>query len=246
MMIMGTGITHYETIILSDLHLGSKQSRTKDIIDFLNHNTTNTLILNGDIIDMWAIKRGGKWKDEHTKLVRKILKLSENKVDVIWLRGNHDDFLHDFIPLDLGNIKMREDMIYQDLSGRSHYIFHGDILDVFSTNIKWLAKIGSVGYDMALWLNMVYNRYREWRGLPYYSISKDIKNGVKRAISFITDFEENATKIAKNKNCDGAICGHIHQPIIKDRYMNSGDFVENCTALVETLNGEWKIINVHE
>lgn len=244
-MTMVIGTTHYKTIILSDLHLGSKQSRTKDIIDFLNKNTANTIILNGDIIDMWALKRGGKWKDVHTKAIRKILKLSEKNTEIYWLRGNHDDFIHEFIPFELGNIKMREDLIYTDIKGNTHYIFHGDVLDVFSTKIKWLAKIGSVGYDLALWLNMVYNKYRELRGLPYYSISKDIKNGVKRAISFITDFEENAHKIGKQKHCDGVICGHIHQPIIKDGYMNSGDFVENCTALVETFEGEWKIVYFH-
>lgn len=235
----------YRTIILSDLHLGSKQSRTKDIIDFLEKYTSQTLILNGDIIDMWALKRGGKWKDIHTKALRKILKVSEKCSHVYWLRGNHDDFIHDFIPFQLGNIKIKEDLIYIDAKGKSSYIFHGDILDVFNTDMKWLARIGSVGYDIALWLNSLYNRYREHMGLPYYSISRDIKNGVKKAINFITDFEKNAVKLAKHKHCDYAICGHIHQPAIKEGYMNSGDFVENCTALVEDWNGNWKILEFH-
>lgn len=245
-MIMGIGKPIYRTIILSDLHLGSKQSRTKDIINFLEKYTCQTLILNGDIVDMWAIKRGSKWKDMHTKAIRKILKISESCLNVYWLKGNHDEFINDFIPFELGNIKIKDHLIYIDGKGKSSYVFHGDILDVFITDMKWLAKIGSVGYDLALWVNSVYNKYREWRGLPYYSISKDIKNGVKKAINFITDFEENAIKLAKHKHCDYAICGHIHQPTIKENYMNSGDFVENCTALVETWNGEWSILEFHK
>jgi len=245
MMTTDIGKPMYRTIILSDLHLGSKQSRTKDIISFLEKNTSQTLILNGDIIDMWALKRGSKWKDIHTKALRKILKISEKCSQVYWLRGNHDEFIHEFIPFNLGNIKIQEDLIYVDGKGKSSYVFHGDVLDVFITDMKWLAKIGSIGYDIALWLNSVYNRYREWRGLPYYSISKDIKNGVKKAINFITDFEKNAVKLSKHKGCDYAICGHIHQPCIKEGYMNSGDFVENCTALVETWEGEWKILEFH-
>jgi UDP-2,3-diacylglucosamine pyrophosphatase LpxH len=211
----------------------------------LEENTAQTLILNGDIIDMWALKRGSKWRDIHTKALRKILKISEKCTQVYWLKGNHDDFIHEFIPFELGNIKMQENLIYVDSNGKSSYVFHGDVLDVFISDMKWLAKIGSVGYDIALWLNSIYNKYREWRGLPYYSISKDIKNGVKKAINFITDFEKNAIKLAKHKGCDYAICGHIHQPRIKEGYMNSGDFVENCTALVETWKGEWKILEFH-
>jgi UDP-2,3-diacylglucosamine pyrophosphatase LpxH len=120
------------------------------------------------------------------------------------------------------------------------------VLDIFITKIKWLALIGSVGYDIALWLNRVYNLYREKRKLPYYSISKEIKNRIKSAVSFVNDFEDNAVKLAKLKNCDIAVCGHIHQPDLKENYMNSGDWCENCTALVETLDGKWEIFYFHK
>jgi UDP-2,3-diacylglucosamine pyrophosphatase LpxH len=136
-------------------------------------------------------------------------------------------------------------MIYKGKDKRLYYIFHGDVLDVFSSKFKLVAKIGSIGYDFALWLNRWYNKYREWRGLPYYSISKDIKNGVKSAITFISDFESRAVQMAKKKNCDVAICGHIHQTALRDDYMNSGDWCENCTALVEDSEGKWTIINYH-
>jgi UDP-2,3-diacylglucosamine pyrophosphatase LpxH len=234
----------YNTVIISDLHLGSKAARRDDILDFLDKISTETLILNGDIIDGWSLQRGSKWTKKDTKIIRKLLKISETDTEVIWLRGNHDEFLKDFLPFDLGNIKIVEDYIHQHGSIR-YYIFHGDVLDVFITKVKWLAYIGSIGYDIALWINRWYNRWRAWRKLPYYSISKDIKNGIKKATNFINDFEINAVRLAKGKGCQVAICGHIHQPSLKDEYMNSGDWCENCTVLVETKDGKWKLIDYH-
>jgi UDP-2,3-diacylglucosamine pyrophosphatase LpxH len=234
----------YNTVIISDLHLGSKASRRDDILGFLEKLETDTLILNGDIVDGWALKRGSKWTKKDTKIIRKLLKISETDTEVIWIRGNHDEFLKDFLPFDLGNIKIVEDWIYQSNKKR-YYIFHGDVLDIFITKIKWLAYIGSIGYDIALWINRWYNRWRAFRGLPYYSISKDIKKGIKKATNFINDFEDNAIMLTKQKGCDVAICGHIHQPAMTKHYMNSGDWCENCTALVETKNREWKLIDYH-
>ena len=235
----------FKTIILSDIHLGSKASRTKDVLKFLDENTCQRLILNGDIIDMWSLKRGGKWKESHSKFIDKILKIAKKK-EVIYLIGNHDDFLHKFAPLHLPNIKLLKEYILTDSNNKKLYIFHGHVLDIFITKIKWLALIGSIGYDIALWLNRIYNWYREKRNLPYYSISKQIKNKIKSAVNFINDFEDNAINLAKLKNCDIAVCGHIHQPDLKENYMNSGDWCENCTALVETLDGKWEIFYFHK
>lgn len=235
----------YKTIIISDLHLGSKSSRASDIYKFLDNHTSYNLFLNGDIIDGWALNRGSKWKEKHTKVLRKLLKIAEKGTNVVWVRGNHDDFLETYLGLNMGNIHIREEVIYKGVDKRLYYISHGDKLDVFSSKFKFIAKIGSIGYDLALWLNRWYNFFRIWMGLPYYSLSKKIKDNVKFAINFVTDFEENAIKITKQKNCDVAICGHIHKPEIKDRYMNSGDWCESCTALVEDLEGKWSIINFH-
>lgn len=235
----------FKTIILSDVHLGSKASRTKDVLKFLDENSCQRLILNGDIIDMWAMKRGGKWKDTHSKFIKRILKIAKKK-EVIYIIGNHDEFLHKFAPLYLKNIKLLKEYILTDSNNKKLYIFHGDVLDIFITKIKWLAVIGSIGYDIALWLNRMYNWYREKRNLPYYSISKEIKNKIKSAVNFINDFEDNAIKLAQIKNCDIAVCGHIHQPDLKENYMNSGDWCENCTALVETLDGKWEIFHFHK
>lgn len=234
-----------EITIISDLHLGSKASRRDDIIEFLSNLKTKTLILNGDIIDGWSLQRGSKWTKKDTKIIRKLMKMSENGVEVVWIRGNHDEFLKNFIPFKIGSFKIVEDYIL-DVDGVKHYVFHGDVLDVFITKIKWLSYIGSIGYDLSLWLNRWYNRWRKWRGLPYYSISKDIKNSFKQATNFINDFEGNAIKLARLKNCSIAICGHIHQPDLKDSYFNSGDWCENSTALVKKKNKTWEIVDFHK
>lgn len=236
----------YRTIILSDLHLGSKASRRNDIIKFLEENECDNLYLNGDIIDGWALNRGSKWKEKDTKVVRKILKMAENGTNVVWIKGNHDDFLINYLTLNMGNITIKDHVKYKGIDKRKYYIFHGDVLDVFSNKFSIIAKIGSVGYDFALWLNRWYNVYRELRGLPYYSLSKRIKDGVKAAVSYIGDFELRATELAKNNDCDVAVCGHIHSPKLTKQYMNSGDWCENCTALVEEENGVWKIITLYK
>ena len=235
----------YRTIVISDLHLGSTYSRAKDVTDFLSKNKCDTLILNGDIIDGWALKRGGTWNDSHMKCIRKLIKKSKT-TKVYWLRGNHDDFLHDFIPFDFGKILLREDLEYIGLNGNKYLILHGDIFDIFVNKMKWLAKIGSIGYDFTLWLNKWYNKYREFRGLEYFSLSQKIKASVKEATNFIGDFENNMVLHAKSLNCDGVICGHIHKAELKTidglEYMNSGDWVESNSALVEDLDGNWSII----
>jgi len=221
---------NYKAIIASDLHLGTKDSQAKEFIEFLEQHPTDLLILNGDIIDGWALNRGAKWKKGHTKAVAALLKLS-NKTKIIWIRGNHDEFLSEFIGSHFGNIEIRENYILNN-----YFVFHGDVIDVFITKYKWLAKIGSVGYDFALWLNRWYNRYRAWRKLPYQSISQDIKAGVKAATNYVNDFETTAIKMAAQNGCYGVICGHIHQPadlhINGAHYLNSGDWVENRTAIL--------------
>ena len=243
----------YQTIIVSDLHLGTKDSKAEEFIEFIENHPTELLILNGDIIDGWALNRGAKWKKYHTKVISKLLKLS-NKTKIIWIRGNHDEFIQEFIDSSFGNIEIKEDYVLQfsehveyDIWRRHcFYVFHGDVIDVFITKYKWLSKIGSVGYDFALWLNRWYNRYRKWRNLPYQSISQKIKEGVKQATMYINDFETTALKMAEKKGCDGVICGHIHQPenrIINGKhYLNSGDWIENMSAILIDEKGNIRLV----
>jgi UDP-2,3-diacylglucosamine pyrophosphatase LpxH len=225
----------YQAIIVSDLHLGTKDSKAEEFIEFIESHPTDLLILNGDIVDGWALNRGTKWKKQHTKVISKLLHLS-NTTRIIWIRGNHDEFIQEFIGTHLGAIEIREDYKLDiNNSMESYYIFHGDVIDVFITKYKWLSKIGAIGYDFALWLNRVYNTYRRWRKLPYISISQKIKESVKVATNYVNDFEVTALSMATKKGCNGVICGHIHQPADRmiggKRYLNSGDWIENMSAI---------------
>lgn len=239
----------YQYVIVSDLHLGTKDSKANEFLDFLEQHPCDTLVLNGDIVDAWALNRGSKWKKKHTKVISKLLTLS-NEMNIVWIRGNHDEFISEFIDTSFGNIQFKENYVLKTQEWktsdlfieRQYYVFHGDVIDIFITKYKWLSKLGSIGYDFALWLNRVYNKYRAWRGLSYQSISQKIKEGVKKATMYINDFEITAIKMADKQGCEGVICGHIHQPsdrlIENKRYLNSGDWVENMTALVVDNNGK--------
>ena len=229
---------------MSDLHLGARQSQTDKIISFLDNNTTEKLILNGDIIDGWALKGNGKWTKDCTKIFRKFMKMSEKNTKVVYIRGNHDDFLKDFIPFKLNNIRIVRKYIHNGIDGRKYFCFHGDVLDFVIMEARWLAVIGGWSYDIVIKFNTLYNKIRKWFNLPYHSLANTIKQSVKGAINFVSDFEENAKGLTKQKGYDVAVCGHIHNPKIDEVYMNSGDFCENSTCLVEDYNGNWKIINV--
>jgi UDP-2,3-diacylglucosamine pyrophosphatase LpxH len=240
----------YKTIVLSDIHLGTAGSKAKEVTQFLKRNICHTLILNGDIIDGWQLKKYGKWKRKHTRFFKRVLKLiDEYDTHVIYLRGNHDDFLDQIMPIEMGRLKVQRELYYES-NGKTYYVIHGDVFDSVTTHLKWIAKLGDVGYTFLLWLNQKYNRYRERKGLPYYSLSQAIKQKVKSAVSYVNDYEEQLVMMAKIKKCDGIICGHIHQPALKEidgvQYMNSGDWVESLTALVETLDGEWKIVQFED
>ena len=244
----------YQAIVVSDLHLGTKDSKAEEFIEFIETHSTDLLILNGDIIDGWAINRGAKWKKQHTKVISKLLQLS-NKTQIIWIRGNHDEFIQDFIGTHLGRIEIKEDYrltiqrwVENDVyRNENYYVFHGDVVDVFITKYKWLSKIGAVGYDFALTLNRWYNTYRKWKNLPYQSISQKIKGGVKAATNYINDFETTALSMAYKKGCNGVICGHIHQPedriINGHRYLNSGDWIENMSAILIGRDGDICLYN---
>jgi UDP-2,3-diacylglucosamine pyrophosphatase LpxH len=239
--------TFYKTIVLSDIHLGIKASKAKQVVHFLKHHRCETLILNGDIIDGWQLRKNGKWKKQHSNFFKYVINLvAKSKCEeIIYLRGNHDDFLDEILPFALGNFKIKRHHVHIGVK-RKYFVTHGDIFDTVTTKLSWLAKLGDVGYTFLLWLNRHYNNYRERKGLPYYSLSQVVKAKVKSAISFISDYENELAQVAKARKCHGIICGHIHQPAIKMingiEYLNSGDWVESLTALAEDENGDWKII----
>jgi len=236
--------------VVSDVHLGSDGSKAKELSRFLKQNTCDLLILNGDIIDGWQLRRRGVWKRKHTRFFQRVLKMiDEYNTRVIYTRGNHDDFLDQVLPMHIGNLSIVRDYVYESFD-KKYYVVHGDVFDNITTQLKWVAKLGDVGYTFLLWLNKQYNSYREARGLPYYSLSQKVKAKVKSAVSYISDFEEKLAELAQSKGCQGVICGHIHHPEIRTingmEYLNSGDWVESFSALVEDWDGTWSVVYYHE
>ena len=235
----------YKIVIMSDLHLGMNNSKPKSILNFLNSIQTDLLILNGDIIDIDAIKRGSKWKNKHTKVLLKILDLSKT-TKVIYIRGNHDDDVKHFYEAKIGNIEIKNEHTITD-DDKKYLVLHGDQFENFGGKFKIVYHIGSILYDILLTLNTYYNAIREKLNLPYHSLSKVAKQNVKKIMSFIFKFETKAIEYAAKKGYDGVICGHIHTPTIKKvsniEYMNSGDWVENKTAIALTNKNEWLILD---
>jgi UDP-2,3-diacylglucosamine pyrophosphatase LpxH len=242
--------THYKTIVISDVHLGTKGSKAKEVARFLKQFTCENLILNGDIIDGWQLKKSGSWKRKHTRFFNRILKMIEQtNTKVFYLRGNHDDFLDQILPLQIGNLSIQKDLIYES-NGKKYFVTHGDVFDSITTNLRWIAYLGDIGYTFLLWLNRILNHYRYRRGLPYFSLSQYVKNKVKSAVAYVDQYEEELAKMAKSKNCDGIICGHIHKAenraINGIEYLNSGDWIETLSALAEDHEGNWQLIYYNE
>jgi len=239
----------YKSIFISDVHLGTRFSKAKKLLNFLKHNECENLILVGDIIDGWAIKRKFIWPQTHSDVIQKILKKARKGTNVHFITGNHDEFIRPFVPLVLGDsLNISNELDYQGINGKKYYITHGDFFDSITMTKKWLAILGDYGYDLLLHLNTVLNFIRQKLGIKkYWSLSKYVKDSVKSSVSFINDFKSVLSTHAKNKGYDGIICGHIHKAEIKDingiQYLNCGDWVENCTAIIETFDGEFKIID---
>ncbi len=235
------------TVFLSDIHLGTVDSKANEVVDFLKHIRCGKLVLNGDIIDGWALKRGGKWSGRHSRVIRKVLKMMErDDTEVVYLRGNHDDILERFLPLAFGRLKFTKEHIHTTKKGKRYLIVHGDGFDSVSTNHQWIASLGAVGYDFLLKVNRFYNLWRSWRGREYFSLSKRVKARVKSAVSFIDKYEELLQGLARHRKCDGIICGHIHTPEDKQvgeiHYLNSGDWVESLTAIIEHNDGRMELV----
>lgn len=240
-----------KTVFLSDIHLGTPDSKADEVVNFLKHLRCEKLVLNGDIIDGWALRRGGKWNNRHSRFIRKVLKMTEkDNTEVIYLRGNHDEILERFLPLSFGKIKFAKEHIHTTVAGVRYLVVHGDGFDSVSTNHRWLASLGAIGYNFLLRVNRGYNLWRSWRGEEYYSLSKKVKAKVKSAVSFIDRYEELLQDLARHKECDGIICGHIHTPEDKTvgdvHYLNSGDWVESLTAIIEHHDGRMELVKYEE
>jgi UDP-2,3-diacylglucosamine pyrophosphatase LpxH len=235
------------TVIISDVHLGTPDCKIDEVNHFLRQVRCEKLILNGDIIDGWQLRRAGQWTKAHTRFIRIVLKkLEKRDTEVVYLRGNHDDVLSAFLPLAFERLSIVEDYIHEGSRGR-YLVLHGDVFDTITKNFVFLAHLGDWGYRALLGLNRVYNAWRHWRGQEYWSLSKAIKARVKSAVSHISNFEDHIAKLARDRDCIGVMCGHIHTPANKMlgdiHYLNSGDWVESLTAIVEHLDGRYELVD---
>ncbi|SFD34119.1 UDP-2,3-diacylglucosamine diphosphatase [Algibacter pectinivorans] len=240
-----------EIAVISDVHLGTYGCHAKHLLTYLNSIEPKKLVLNGDIIDIWQFSKR-YFPKSHMKVIKKLMSMASNGVEVIYITGNHDEMLRKFSGTSIGNFSI-VDKVVLELDGQKAWFFHGDVFDISVQNAKWLAKLGGYGYDLLTLLNRGVNWYLEKRGKERYSLSKKVKNGVKGAIKYINDFEKVISELAIKNEYDYVICGHIHQPKIqyfenkhgKTMYLNSGDWVENFTAL-EYQFKRWKIYNFNQ
>lgn len=213
-----------KTLVISDLHIGSKGCKTDEILELLKDESYQRYILVGDIIDGWLFKKYKKFSYQHTKVIRRFLKLSKNK-EIIWISGNHDEFLRKYSPVELGNIKVVDEFIENGV-----WYCHGDKYDGI-VKMRWLGMLGSIGYDLAIVIDRFLKRFNKKT-----SLSKFLKDNVKAAVSFMVDFENEMVRQAKKRDCHTVVCGHIHTPNYKIidnvKYYNCGDWVENCSFIV--------------
>lgn len=240
-----------DIVIISDVHLGTYGCHAKELLRYLKSIQPKQVVLNGDIIDIWQFSKR-YWPKSHMKVVKIIMEWIAKGVKVYYVTGNHDEMLRKFVGFKLGSFSI-ENKIVLNLHGKKAWIFHGDVFDVTMQHSKWIAKLGAVGYDFLILINRAVNYISKKLGKGPVSMSKRIKNGVKSAIKFIGDFENTAADIAIHNGFDYVVCGHIHQPEIKkistDKgsvvYLNSGDWIENLTAL-EYHRAKWKIYRYSE
>jgi UDP-2,3-diacylglucosamine pyrophosphatase LpxH len=234
------------TIFLSDLHLGTRGCQADKLLGFLRDYDADMIYLVGDIVDGWQLKSGWYWPQAHNDVVQKLLRKARKGARIVYIPGNHDEFLREFYGTHFGGIEVVESIVHIAADGRRYLIIHGDLFDVVIQHARWLALLGNNAYDLAIFLNTYFNALRRMLGLPYWSLSQWIKLKVKNAVNFIGEFERALAGEARRHEVDGVICGHIHHAVIRNEngltYVNCGDWVESCTAVVEHFDGRLEII----
>jgi len=240
-------MTQYRSIWISDIHLGTAGCQAHYLLDFLKHNEAETFYLVGDIIDGWRLKKSWYWPQSHNDVIQKLLRKVRKGAEVFYIPGNHDEAARQFIGMTFGEIKIQNEMIHVTADGKRLWVTHGDLFDSVMQYAKWLAYLGDTAYTLILVVNRWLNSIRIKLGFQYWSLSQFLKHKVKNAVSFIADFEAIMAREARKRKCDGVVCGHIHKAEIREidglLYCNDGDWVESLTALVETFEGELKIIH---
>ena len=236
----------YRTLWISDLHLGTPGCQAKALLDFLKHTECETLFLVGDIIDGWQLRRQWYWPQAHNDVIQKLLRKARRGTRVIFVPGNHDEFARKYINHTFGGVEVAEEWVHETADGRKLWVIHGDLFDAVIQCAKWLAYLGDTLYEFTLKLNRHLNSMRARMGLPYWSLSKYLKLKVKRAVSYVGDFEFAVAREARKRGLQGVVCGHIHHAEMRDidgiLYCNDGDWVESLTALAEHADGRLEIL----
>jgi UDP-2,3-diacylglucosamine pyrophosphatase LpxH len=236
----------YKTVFISDIHLGTKMSQADKLLGFMKTFECEKIYLVGDIVDCWAMSKKNIWNQFHNDVVQKLLRKARKGTEIIYIPGNHDDVMRNYCDNEFGHVIITNEAIHLGVDGKLYLVTHGDQFDIVMKNAEWLAHLGSWAYDVSISISVMLNKIRNLLGLSHWSLSSYLKYKVKESVNFIGDYEETLTKYVKNKGLNGIICGHIHHANIRDiddvRYMNCGDWVESCTALVEHHNGTFEII----
>jgi UDP-2,3-diacylglucosamine pyrophosphatase LpxH len=236
----------FRTLFISDVHLGTRGCQAELFLNFLRDVDADVIYLVGDIVDGWRMRSSWYWPQAHNDVVQKILRKARKGTRIIYIPGNHDEFLRDYYGTHFGGIEVAETAIHESADGKKFLVLHGDVFDVIVRNARWLAYFGDWAYDFAIFTNRYFNWIRRKLGLTYWSLSKWAKHKVKNAVNFIGEFEQAVALEARKQNVEGVICGHIHHATIHDlygtRYMNCGDWVESCTALAEHYDGTFELL----
>ena len=241
------GRLRVRTVWISDLHLGTPGCQAGELLAFLRHVECETLYLVGDIIDGWQLRRTWYWPQSHNDVVQKLLREARKGTRVIFVPGNHDEFARKYVQHNFGGIEVADEWIHETADGRRLWVIHGDLFDGVIQRAKWLAHLGDSLYQFTLKLNRHLNSLRARMGLPYWSLSKYLKLKVKRAVSYVGDFEAAVAREARRRGLQGVVCGHIHHAELRDidgvLYANVGDWVESLTALIEHADGRLDIFD---
>jgi UDP-2,3-diacylglucosamine pyrophosphatase LpxH len=239
-------MNEYKSVFISDVHLGTKMCQADKLLDFIKSFECDRIYLVGDIVDCWALKSNKYWPQSHNDVIQKLLRKARKGTEIIYIPGNHDEMMREYGDFEFGHILLCKESTHISQNGQIYLVTHGDQFDVVINHAKWLAHLGSWAYDMSILFSMALNRIRTLLGLPYWSLSSYLKQTVKSSVNFIGGFEETLSNYVKSKRYNGIICGHIHHANMRDicgiKYMNCGDWVESCTALVEHKDGSWEII----
>lgn len=237
----------FRSLFLSDMHLGARGCQADKLLDFLRHHEAETIYLVGDIVDGWALKVNWFWPQTHNDVVQKLLRKSRKGSRLVYIPGNHDEFLRHYYGTHFGGIEVVEQIVHVAADGRRYLVVHGDHFDLIVTHARWLAHLGDRAYDFAIGANRTFNAVRRLLGFPYWSLSQWAKLKVKNAVAYIGNYEKALSADARRNNVDGIICGHIHHATIHEnfgvRYVNCGDWVESCTAIAEHHDGRLEIIH---